>query len=125
VPLTAQSERVIDAPALAKMRPGAHIVNVSRGALIDTAALVAALDSGQVGGAAVDVLETEPPVAGDPLVGHPRVLISPHAAYYSDRAAESYVLDQARNVAAWLHDGRPRDAVVSGTPERSGRRAPT
>jgi D-3-phosphoglycerate dehydrogenase len=124
LPLSADTERLIDAPALARMRPGAHIVNVSRGALIDDAALLDALDSGHLGGAALDVLEREPPDPADPLLRHPRVLVTPHAAYYSDRAAVAYVEDQARNAVAWLRDGRPRDVIVTGSAARSARRAP-
>jgi D-3-phosphoglycerate dehydrogenase len=112
LPLTERTARIIDRAALARMREGALLVNVSRGGLIDPAALLEALDSGRLGGAALDVLETEPPAAGDPLVRHPRVLVTPHAAYRSDEAARAYVVEQARNVIAWARDGRPRDAVA-------------
>jgi D-3-phosphoglycerate dehydrogenase len=112
VPHTAATHHLIDAPALARMRPGALLVNVSRGALVDAGALRAALDSGQLGGAALDVLEREPPGPADPLPRHPRVLVTPHAAYYSDQAASAYVLEQARNVVAWRREGRPRDVAV-------------
>jgi phosphoglycerate dehydrogenase-like enzyme len=115
LPLSADTEHLIDAAALERMRPGAQLVNVSRGALIDPAALLDALDRGHVGGAALDVLEREPPDPADPLLRHPRTLVTPHAAYYSDRAARAYVEDQARNAVAWLRDGRPRDVVLAGT----------
>lgn len=112
LPLTARTAGIVDRAALARMRPGALLVNVSRGGLIDAAALVEALDRGRLGGAALDVLDVEPPAGDDPLARHPRVLITPHAAYYSDETARSYVLEQARNVVAWARDGRPRDVVV-------------
>src|SRR4051794_35776126 len=95
VPLTAETERIIDRRALARMRPGALLVNVSRGGLVDPGALLEALDAGHIAGAGLDVLDAEPPDPADPLLRHPRTLITPHAAYYSDRAAEAYVLDQA------------------------------
>ena len=114
LPLTDATHHVIDADAIGRMRPGALLVNVSRGALVDPVALVAALDDGQLGGAALDVLTVEPPPPDDPLVLHPRTLVTPHYAYYSGDAARAYVIDQARNVVAWMRDGRPSDVVVAG-----------
>jgi phosphoglycerate dehydrogenase-like enzyme len=112
LPLTPGTHHLIDASTLARMRAGALLVNVSRGALVDAGALLAALDGGQLGGAALDVLEHEPPAGDDPLLRHPRVLITPHAAYYSDQSATAYVLEQAHNVVAWWRDGQPRDIVL-------------
>jgi phosphoglycerate dehydrogenase-like enzyme len=112
LPLSAGTAGIIDARALARMRRGAFLVNVSRGGLLDQDALVRALDAGRLGGAALDVLATEPPPADEPLLRHPRVLLSPHAAYYSDASARAYVVEQARNVIAWRRSGRPTDPVV-------------
>jgi D-3-phosphoglycerate dehydrogenase len=111
VPLTPDTDHLIDAAAFVRMPAGAVVVNVSRGALIDPGALLAALERGHIGGAALDVFETEPPAPGDALIAHPRVISSPHVAYYSDRAALTYVLEQARNVVAWLRTGRPLTPV--------------
>ena len=68
-PLTPQTRGLFNASAFAKMKPGALLINTARGPLIDEKALIAALDSGQLGGAALDVLETEPPPKDSPLIG--------------------------------------------------------
>ena len=79
-PLTPETENLLDAPRIAAMKPGAHIINVARGPLIDDDALLAALDSGQVASATLDVFRTEPLPAGHPYWSHPSVTISPHIA---------------------------------------------
>ena len=114
LPLTDETHHLVDATALGRMRPGAFLVNVSRGAVVDPAALLDALDAGRLGGAALDVLEAETLAPDDPLLHHPRTLVTPHAAYYSRDAARAYVIAQARNVVAWRREGRPLDVVVAG-----------
>ena len=114
VPLVAGTRHLVDAARLGRMRRGAFLVNVARGDVVDSAALLAALDTGQLGGAALDVLPAEPPHAGDPLVGHARVLVTPHAGFYSVEAAQDYAVQQARNVLAWQAAGRPLNVVVEG-----------
>lgn len=102
---------LLDAAAIATMRPGAFLVNVARGDLVDTAALVAALDDGHLGGAALDVLAEEPPAADAVVLTHPRVVVNPHAAFWStDAEAEAYA-HQARNVIAWRESGQPLTPV--------------
>lgn len=88
VPLTPESRGLIDREALAAMKPGAVLINTGRGALVDPAALADALRSGTIAGAAIDVLETEPPSPDHPLLARdvPNLLCTPHVAWASDRA---------------------------------------
>src|SRR5262249_14604917 len=77
---------MLNAAAFGEMKKGAYIVNTARGPLIDEPALVAALDSGQVGGAGLDVVATEPLAKDSPLLGRDNVIVSPHTAFYSIEA---------------------------------------
>jgi len=83
VPLTADTKNLIDADALALMRPGAALVNCGRGGLVDLGALRAALESGRLAGAALDVLDTEPPPPDHIAFTLPRTIITPHQAWLS------------------------------------------
>jgi len=83
-PLLPQTRHIVDAAALAALPKGAFVVNTARGGLIDEAALAAALDSGHIAGAGLDVFEDEPPAAADPLRRHPRVIATPHVAGVTD-----------------------------------------
>ena len=111
LPLTAATHNLIDRAALARMPAGAYLVNVSRGALVDPAALVAALDDGRLAGAALDVTDPEPPAADDHVRTHPRIQVTPHAAFHSAQALEAYLLSQAKNVIAWARSGVPLTPV--------------
>ncbi|GAA3141741.1 D-2-hydroxyacid dehydrogenase [Rhodococcus baikonurensis] len=108
VPLTAETAGIVDAQALASMKPGSFLVNVSRGGLVDHEALGSALRSGRLAGAAVDVLPTEPPTADDPILQIPNLTITPHAAWYS--SAVSGTRQSALNVVAVLTES-PRWAL--------------
>lgn len=111
LPLTPETERMVDAEFLAGMPRGAVLVNVSRGALVDHVALAAALDSGALSGAALDVLETEPPAADHPMLGRDDVVLTPHIAYFSARTEIEYVRIQAQNGVTLLQTGAPDSPV--------------
>ena len=92
---------MIGSEAFTAMREGVYLVNTARGPLVDAQALLAALASGRVAAAAVDVYETEPVLAGDPLVGHPRIVATPHVAAFTTEAIHretSQVLEDIVNV---------------------------
>lgn len=91
LPLTPATERIIDAAALAAMKPTAYLVNVSRGGLVDEEALVAALRSGRLAGAGLDATAVEPLPAASPLWEMPNVIITPHVAPARDRLGEHNV----------------------------------
>ena len=105
-PLTAQTRHLIGERELALLPPGAVVVNISRGQVIDEDALIAALRGGHLGGACLDVFATEPLPASSPLWGMANVIISPHSA--STVAAENGLLTDlfTDNLRRWL-DGRP------------------
>ena len=112
--LTRESHHLIGLDALARMRPTAFLVNTARGGLVDGAALLAALDAGTLAGAALDVLEAEPPdELGWRLARHPRVVATPHAAWYSEEAFLTLKTEVAREALRVLEGGRPRSPVNS------------
>jgi D-3-phosphoglycerate dehydrogenase / 2-oxoglutarate reductase len=106
-PLMPQTRGLLNAQAFAKMKKGVLIINTARGPLIDEPALVQALDSGQVGGAALDVLATEPPPQDFPLRGRDNVILSPHTAFYSVDALEELQTKCASDVARVLSGEKP------------------
>jgi D-3-phosphoglycerate dehydrogenase len=113
---TRRDDRMLDRRRLALLKPTAYLVNVARGALIDEDALADALDAGALAGAALDVLTAEPPDPANRLLRHPRVLVTPHSAWYSDSAAAEL---RARGIGAVvdvLSGKRPADLV----PELAG-----
>ncbi|MGD0882157.1 MAG: NAD(P)-dependent oxidoreductase [Acidimicrobiales bacterium] len=84
-PATARTAHLVNAEALARLKPGAHVVNVARGTLVDNEALLAALDDGRIARATLDVVDPEPLPAGHPLYAHPRVRLTPHISWSSPR----------------------------------------
>lgn len=111
LPLTEETAGMVDAAFLAAMPQGSLLVNVSRGGLVDAAALAAALDDGHLAGAALDVLEDEPPAPAHPLVGRSDVVLTPHIAYFSRRTEVEYVRIQAQNVVTMFATGAPASPV--------------
>jgi D-3-phosphoglycerate dehydrogenase len=101
-PLTPQTRGMMNAEAFGKMKKGAYIVNTARGPLIDEAALIAALDSGQVGGAGLDVVAVEPLAKDSPLLGRDNVIVTPHTGFYSIEALEELQSKCASDVARVL-----------------------
>jgi D-3-phosphoglycerate dehydrogenase len=106
-PLTDGTRHLIGARELALMPAGALLVNVSRGGLVDTTALVASLQAGHLGGAGLDVLEEEPSVPAE-LLAHPSVVITPHIAFSSDASVADLRRSAAEEVVRVLRGEAPR-----------------
>lgn len=111
MPLLESTRQIVNADFLAQMRPGSFLVNVSRGGLIDSAALRHSLEDGSLAGAALDVLDVEPPQPEHPLSGAPRLILTPHVAYLSGFTEAEYVRIQAQNAASYLLRGIPDTPV--------------
>ncbi len=101
-PLQPATRGLMNAKAFAKMKKGAYLINTARGPLVDEAALVDALDSGHLGGAALDVVTTEPLAKDSPLIGRDNVILTPHTAFYSVEALEELQTKCATDVARVL-----------------------
>lgn len=117
-PATPSTERMINQHTLAQMKPGAYLVNCARGALVDHDALFAALESGQLAGAGLDVTDPEPLPEGHPLLDRPDVVVTPHVASASiagRRRLYEHAIDNALAVIA----GQPA-SVILPTPKRVG-----
>jgi D-3-phosphoglycerate dehydrogenase / 2-oxoglutarate reductase len=110
-PLAAGTHHLIGREELAAMRDGAVLVNTSRGGLVDQAALREALDEGRLGGAALDVLEHEPLAPDDPLLSRPDVIVTPHAAFYSEESVAELQRKAAVQVVEALAGRVPPYAV--------------
>ena len=115
VPLTAETHHLVGREMLAEARPGAYLVNASRGPVVDPRALLEALDSGRLAGAALDVFEKEPPDADDRLRRHPKVCVSPHAAFFSVESDEEARRRSIGNIVNFAQTGRPDHVVVAGS----------
>jgi D-3-phosphoglycerate dehydrogenase len=114
-PLDATTRGMIDRTFFDALKHGATLVNTARGAIVNIPDLLAALDAGILHGAALDVLPGEPVAADSPLVANPRVILTPHAAFYSVEAERELRRKAARNIVTWYRTGRPDYPVVHGT----------
>lgn len=112
LPLTEETRGLIDARALRRMKPTAYLINTARGAIVDEAALRQALIEGWIAGAALDVLSQEPPPDDHPLWGLDNVILTPHAAFYSQEAIADLATRAARHVVQAL-SGQVPDHVVN------------
>ncbi len=110
-PLTPETEKMFNMDAFRKMKNTAFLINTARGPLVDTADLAAALDAGEIAGAGLDVLPTEPPAADDPIVGRDDVVITPHTGFYSEDALLDLQTTVASDVAAVLAGEEPKYPV--------------
>ena len=109
-PATPETLGIFDRAAFARLKPGAVLVNVSRAALVDDGALFEALDEDRLAGAALDVFQREPPASDDPLLDHPKVLVTPHVAWGAEDAVERLLDLSITNVEAFLA-GKPINVV--------------
>jgi D-3-phosphoglycerate dehydrogenase len=122
-PLTEATRHLVSAPRLRLMKPSAFLINVARGGLVDTAALVAALDAGRLAGAALDVFDPEPLAPGHPLLGRDDVILSAHVAGGSVESNIAVGRGALAQLAQILADTRPThivnpDAWAASRPRR-------
>lgn len=109
-PLTAQNKYFINTEALSMMKPSAILINTARGGLVDSYALAKALEENRLYAAGIDVMESEPPRADDPLLTAPRCFITPHYAWQGEKARRELLRISADNLAAYIA-GRPVNVV--------------
>lgn len=118
VPLTAETNLLFHDAVFEQMKHTAFLINTSRGGLIDEQALLSALDRGLIAGAALDVLSREPPSAENALIHHPKIIITPHAAFYSEESVLDLQTTAAVQMAEALSAKRPKYIVNPEVLER-------
>jgi phosphoglycerate dehydrogenase-like enzyme len=111
-PLTTDTRHLLGSDAMALMKPAAVLVNTSRGAVVDEDALVAALRSGRLAGAGLDVFEVEPVAPDNPLLGLDNVVLTPHITWYTADTMRRYLTEAVANCRR-LHDGQPLAHLVT------------
>lgn len=110
-PLTPDTRHIVDARRISLMKPGAIVINVSRGGLLDEAALASALTEGRLFGAGVDVFENEPPSLENPLIGAPNTVLSDHCGWYSEASVRELQGKAGEELARVLAGHPPRNWV--------------
>ena len=110
-PLTPETEKMFNADAFKQMKPNAFLINTARGPLVDIDDLAAALDAGEIAGAALDVLPSETPGADNPVVGRADVILTPHTGFYSEDALLDLQTTVASDVARVLTGEEPKYPV--------------
>lgn len=111
VPKTDKTSNLFDASRLASMKRGSFLLNCARGGVVDEGALAEAVASGHLAGAALDVYAQEPPESGNPVVGHPRIVHTPHLAASTVEAQQRVAFDVAEQIVQVLRGEPPRSAV--------------
>jgi phosphoglycerate dehydrogenase-like enzyme len=124
-PLTERSNRLVNRDVLQAMKPGAIIINASRGPLVDELALIEALQSGHLGGAGLDVYDPEPPALDNPLFQMDNVALTPHLASFTDEGRRRMGLMAVEDTLRVLHGEQPlhlaNPGVKIGTANRGER----
>jgi len=110
-PLMDETQDMVNAESIARMKQGAYIINTARAGLIDEEALAEAVKSGRLGGAAVDVIKQPGAGTSSPLVNVPNILVTTHIATYSKEAIGRVALRAAENIVATLNGERPQGVV--------------
>lgn len=110
MPLTNYSKHIVNKDFLSKMKPSAFLINIARGPIIDSAALLDALTNKTIAGAALDVMEQEPPMNNDPLLSAPNLIITPHIGWASRESRIRLVNEIAANIQAFLN-GEDRNLI--------------
>jgi D-3-phosphoglycerate dehydrogenase len=111
VPSTPDTYRLMNEKRLAQMKRGAYLLNIARGPLVDPVALVAAVDSGHLGGAGIDVFDPEPPEVSDVLRNHPLIVATPHSAGVTVEGRERIETMAVERLLAFFRGERPADVV--------------
>jgi D-3-phosphoglycerate dehydrogenase len=113
--LNDQTRGLVGADLLHRMKPGSYLVNTARGAIVDLDGLTKVVAEGRLAGVGLDVLPVEPVPAGHPLLADPRVIFSPHSAFYSVASEVELRRKAAMNLVQWMRTGRPEYPVAVGT----------